>query len=90
MIRECRISARDTLAHSPFNSRFEILAHFSRKIRRTMRRLEADVRAPGALQRLTEGGWAGVVPAAYLERNATELLLAKKYVNKMITARESG
>ena len=34
-------------------------------------------------------GWALGVQAAYLERNrANELLLAKNYVNKMISARD--
>ncbi len=38
-----------------------------------------------------EGGWALAVQAAYLERNcAVELPLAKNYVNKMISAGESG
>jgi hypothetical protein len=40
---------------------------------------------------LGEGGRVLAVQAAYFERNrANELLLAKNYVNKMISAREFG
>ncbi len=40
---------------------------------------------------IEEGGWAPASSGGSLWRGiVTELLLAKNYVNKMITARESG
>jgi hypothetical protein len=46
--------------------------------------------AAGYIAALAKIRWAAGLQAAYLGRNlAAELLLAKNYANKMITARES-
>jgi hypothetical protein len=53
-------------------------------------RWKAAVPVLATLQPSAKVRWALPVQAAYLERNsANELPLAKNYVNKMISARES-